>query len=191
MRVRKYGHLDCGEELRTGSAGVPLAVADRLFDLSVRGHRGLVQTATELGLSKGVAIRMAMLLRRHGVPSKERRILLSLGYPERSKADVAAAFGVSVDYVEWCEERAKELRRSEPLSTELWEDITEDEMSPDEIRARAQTVRRRNELVQAGLSEGPFRGPQGREALGREMSDCRGRRRSRQEAGPARPQPPD
>jgi len=145
LKKRPKGY---GEELRTGSAGVPLAVADEFHRRVIINKEQPRITAREIGLSEEVCARMLMLLKRHGLPSRDRRILLSIGYPDRSYSEIAAAFGVTVDHVNDVVLRASALRRREPLSTELWEDYTETTMAPDEVYARAAEVRRTNEMDQ-------------------------------------------
>jgi hypothetical protein len=143
---RKSRGAGCAEELRTGASGVPLALAEDLHrDVLINGLPPR-KTAAAMGLSDHVAARMLKLMRRHGVPSVNRRILLSVGYPDRTYAEIAAAFRTTVDHVNEVVLRASSLRRAEPLSTELWEDITEKTMMPDELYARAAEVRRLNEL---------------------------------------------
>jgi hypothetical protein len=166
MTQVNLGRLDFGEELRVGSSGVPLALAETLYRRVINNREGLKKVAIQIGLSKPVALRMAYMLRKNGLPSTERLICLSLGYPERRQQEIAAAFGVSEEVVRDCDMRLEEIRDAEPLSSEHWEDILEDDMSQDEIYARAEAVRRRNELAKAGLFTGPWRGTPGRAALG-------------------------
>lgn len=137
-----------GEELRTGSAGVPLATADEFYRRVIVNKERPRRVACDMGYSEEVCARMHQMLKRHGLPSADRRILLSIGYPDRTYAEIASAFGVTLEHVNDVVLRADRLRRKEPLSTELWEDVTEDTMMPDEIYARAAEVRRQNALDQ-------------------------------------------
>ena len=146
--------LLCGEELRTGALGVPLALAPDLHRMVLVNKEPINRSAMKLGLSRDVARRMVLLMKRHGIPSADRRIVLSLGYPERSHADIAAAFRTTVDHVNNCVLRMSSIRRAEPLSTELWEDITETTMSQDEVSRRAAEVRRLNELDEREVPDG-------------------------------------
>jgi hypothetical protein len=184
MREReRLTGLEYGEELRTGSAGVPLALAPTLYHRVVKNREGLKKVSIQIGLSKPVAMRMSYMLRKHGLPSRDRLIALSLGYPERTYRHIAAAFGVSDEVVRDCDLRIDRIRKAEPLSSEYWEDILETDLTQDEIYARAAVVRRRNELAQSGLLAGPWRGTPGREALGGDLSDCWGGCGSREEVG--------
>ena len=180
-RERNYGRLDCGEELRIGSSGVPLALAAALHRMAIINKQPPKRTARELGLSVDVALRMIGLLRRHGLPSTDRLILMSVGYPDRTYAEIAAAFRVTVDHVNDVVLRASSLRRAEPLSTELWEDITEKTMTQDELYARAAEVRRCNELDKREVPGGPEGCPQGRARVGGLSPRLRRRRGARQE----------
>lgn len=179
--------MDCGDELRIGSAGVPLALAPDLYRTVVINRQPVKKTARILGLSSDVAMRMVALMKRHGVPSQDRLILLSVGYPDRTYAEIAAAFRVTVDHVNDCVLRMSSIRRAEPLSTELWEDITEQTMPQDEISRRAAEVRRCNELDKR---EVPGR-PVGRPPRGAHLGGCGEGQRcggcSRQKAGSAQP----
>jgi hypothetical protein len=175
-----------GEELRTGASGVPLAVAEDLHRAVVINRQPPRLTARNLGLADDVALRMLTLIKRHGVPSVERRILLSVGYPERTHAEIAAAFRTTVDHVNEVVLRASSIRRAEPLSTELWEDITEKTMMPDEVYARAAEVRRLNELDKREVPGGPGRSAPGRESLGGIGPRTRRRRSPRPQGCPAR-----
>jgi len=166
MTQAKLGVLDYGEELRTGSSGVPLALAETFYRRVILNREGMKKVAVRLGLSKPVALRLSAMLRKNGLPSQRRLICLSLGYPERTYQQIAEAFGVSEDVVRDCDRRLEKIRRKEPLSSEYWEDIAEDDLTQDEIYSRAEAVRRRNDLAKAGLFEGPWRGTPGREALG-------------------------
>ena len=170
-----------GEELRTGSAGVPLALAPDLHRTVIVNNQPPKKTAREMGLSVEVAARMVALMRKHGLPSTDRLITLSLGYPDRTYAEIAAAFRVTVDYVNDCVLRLSSIRRAEPLSTELWEDITEKTMSQDEIYARAAAVRRRNELDKREVPSSPVRRTPGRASLGGLGQRQRSRRGARAE----------
>ena len=165
-RQRMSKDLACGEELRTGCSGVPLAVADDLNRRVLVNKEPPRSTARDLGLSVDVATRMLGLLRKHKLPSRDRLILLSIGYPDRTYAEIAAAFRVTVDHVADVASRASSLRRAEPLSTELWEDYTPKTMTQAEIYARAAEVRRRNELDKRGVPEGAAGCPPCRAGLG-------------------------
>lgn len=189
MSKRQPKGLLGGEELRTGCSGVPLALAPDLFRAVVINKQPPKKTAREMGLSAPVAIRMLTLMKKHRVPSMDRLIVLSLGYPDRTPAEIAAAFHVSVDYVNDCASRMSAIRKAEPLSTELWEDITPKTMSQDEIYARAAEVRRRNELVKREVPGGAVGCPQGGESLGGDGTGQRSRRGPRHEARPPRSQP--
>jgi hypothetical protein len=144
---------DSWEELRVGSAGVPLTVAPEFYRRVLINSEGPCIVARSLGLSADIGKRWSQLMKRHRCPSQDRRILLSLGYPERTAEEVAAAFGVTHAYITDCLARADALREQEPLSTELWEDVTEDTMPQDEIYARAAEVRRLNDLVKSKVSD--------------------------------------
>ena len=175
-----------GEELRTGASGVPLALAADLHRMVIVNRQPPRRTASELGLSVDVSARMLALLKRHGVPSRDRMILLSVGYPERTYAEIAAAFHTTVDHVNAVVLRASSIRRAEPLSTELWEDITEKTMTQDEIAIRAAEVRRLNELDKREVPERPVGRAPGREGLGGLSPRQRCRRGPRQEDCAAR-----
>ena len=166
MPQKELNRLRGGEELRTGASGVPLALAQDLYRTVVTNRQPPRKTAREMGLSAEVALRMLALMKRHGLPSADRLILLSAGYPERTYAEIAAAFRVTVDHVNDVVLRASSLRRSEPLSTELWEDITEKTMPQSELYARAAEVRRKNELDKREVPEGSVRRPQGGAVMG-------------------------
>lgn len=156
-----------GQELRIGSLGVPLAVAGDLHRRVIINREPPKKVYESLGLSVDVGRKIVGLLRRHKVPSKERLILLSIGYPERTHADIASAFGVTVDKVMECERQAANLRRAEPLSTERWEDYEDGDISPDEIAERAAEVRRTNlELVKEEVSGRSGDRPQGGTSMG-------------------------
>lgn len=180
-----------GSELRIGSGGVPLAVAPDLYRRVIVNREPPRKVYGDLELSGDVGKRMLALLRRHRLPSRERLIVLSLGYPERCHADIASAFKVTVDHVLQCEKNASSIRRSEPLSTELWEDITDDDLTQAEIAARAAHVRRTNDAVVKGeVFERPWSRSQAGEGLGghdagRPRAGCCPRR----EARPAGSQP--
>jgi hypothetical protein len=188
MSKKQPRGLAGGEELRTGAAGVPLAIAPDLYRRVIVNGEPPKRTARELGLSADVAIRMLSLMRKHHLPSMERRIVLSLGYPDRTPAEIAAAFRVTVDYVNDCASRMSFIRKAEPLPTELWEDITPKTMTQDEIQARAAAVRRRNELVKREVPGGPVGRSQGGEGLGGDGEGQRRRRGPRHEARPPRSQ---
>lgn len=176
----------CGEELRTGASGVPLALAGDLHRMVLVNRMPPRRTARNLGLSVDVGVRMLVLLRRHGVPSRDRLILLSANYPDRTHAEIAAAFRVTVDHVNDVVQRASSLRQAEPLSTELWEDITTKTMTQDEIYARAAEVRRRNELDKRGFPASPEgRSPRGARVGGLSQRE-RHRRGARAEDSAAR-----
>lgn len=180
-----------GNELRIGSGGVPLAVAPDLYRRVIVNGEPPRKVYGDLELSGDVGKRMLALLRRHRLPSKERLIVLSLGYPERSHADIASAFRVTVDQVLQCEKNASSIRRNEPLSTELWEDITDDDLTQAEIAARAAHIRRMNDAVVKGeVLERPWSRAQGREGVGDPSADrARPGRCERREARPAGSQP--
>lgn len=177
MSKRQPKGLLGGEELRTGASGVPLALAEDLHRTVLINRQPPRATARAMGLAGDVALRMLTLMRRHGVPSVNRRILLSAGYPDRTYAEIAAAFRTTVDHVNEVVLRASSIRRAEPLSTELWEDITEKTMMPDEVYARAAEVRRLNELDKREVPGGPGGSAPGREVLGG-VGPRVGRRRS-------------
>ena len=145
-----------GSELRVGSAGVPLAVAPALHRRVLINREQPRKVWGDLELSEEVGKRMTMLLRRHGLPSNKRLIVLSLGYPDRTHAEIAKAFSCTVDVVQECERLAAAIRHSEPLSTELWEDLADEDVLPEEAAVRAAEVRRTwrgNGLDQRPLSE--------------------------------------
>jgi hypothetical protein len=185
MSKRQPKGLLGGEELRTGASGVPLALAPELYRKVIINGGQPKKTAAAMGISSDVAFRMLTLMKRHRVPSTDRLIVLSLGYPDRTLADIAAAFHVTVDYVIDCAARMSAIRKAEPLSTELWEDVTEKTMMQDEVQARAAEVRRRNELDQREVPGGSVGCPQGGASLGRNGQGKRGRRGPRHEARPA------
>lgn len=179
--------LAYGEELRIGSSGVPLALAPDLYRTVVINRQPVKRTARTMGLSADVAMRMVMLMRRHGVPSTDRLILLSVGYPDRTYAEIAAAFRVTVDHVNDCVLRMSSIRRAEPLSTELWEDITETTMSRDEIARRAAEVRRWHELDKREVPGRAVGRPLRRANMGGCGPDQRGCCGARQKACSAEP----
>lgn len=180
-RQRESRVIAGGEELRTGASGVPLALAADLYRMVIVNRQPPRKTARELGLSVDLSARMLTLMKRHGVPSRDRLILLSVGYPERTYSEIAAAFHTTVDHVNAVVLRASSIRRAEPLSTELWEDITEKTMTQDEISVRAAEVRRLNELDKREVPERPVGRAQGREGLGGLSPRQRCRRGPRQE----------
>lgn len=165
-----------GDELRTGSSGVPLALAADLHRTVIVNKQPVRRVARDMGLAIDVAARMLMMMRRHGVPSQDRLILLSVGYPDRTYAEIASAFHTTVDHVNDVVLRASSLRRAEPLSTELWEDITEQTMTQDELYARAAEVRRLNELDKREVPGGAVGCPQGGKGVGGLSPRQRGRR---------------
>lgn len=145
-----------GSELRVGSAGVPLAVAPALHRRVLINREQPRKVWGDLELSEEVGKRMTMLLRRHGLPSHRRLIVLSLGYPDRTHTEIAKAFSCTVDFVQECSGMAAAIRHAEPLSTELWEDLADEDVHPEEMAARAAEVRRTwrgNGLDQRPLSE--------------------------------------
>lgn len=180
-----------GNELRVGSAGVPLAVAPELYRrLVINGERPR-KVWGDLELSEEVGRRMGALLRRHGLPSTKRLILLSIGYPERTYAEIAAAFRTSVDVVSEIARLGSSIRAAEPLSTELWEDIKEKDVHTAELAARAADVRstwRGNGLDKGPVSERPGFRPQSGEGVGGAAARPWARYSSRGEARPAGPQ---
>lgn len=184
-RQRAQRKLAGGEELRTGASGVPLALAHELHNAVAINRRPLKAAARDLGIASPVAARMMALSRRCGVPSLDRRIVLSAGYPDRTPADIAAGFRVTVDRVHQCIANAESIRRAEPLPTEYWEDVDGKTMSMEEIRSRALAVRMRNEMAKRGLpaSTGPG-APRG-EGVGGVGPRKRRRRGPRPKAGPA------
>lgn len=185
-KYRRSLGVGCGDELRTGASGVPLALAEDLHRAVLINRQQPRKVSEAMGLSEEVALRMLKLMRRHGVPSVNRRILLSVGYPDRTYAEIAAAFRTTVDHVNEVVLRASSLRRAEPLSTELWEDITETTMMPDEVHARAAEVRRMNELDKREVP-GCFGGrTPGREGLGGHGPGQRRRRSPRPQGCPSR-----
>lgn len=180
-----------GNELRVGSAGVPLTQARDLHRRVIINREQPRKVWGDLELSEEVGKRMTMLLRRHGLPSQERLIVLSLGYPERTFAEIASAFSVTVDYVQECESKAATIRRREPLSTELWEDLAEDDVHPHEAASRAADVRntwRGNGLDQRPLSQRLAERAQGGAGVGGSCERPWARNGSRGEARPSRPQ---
>lgn len=190
MQTKKRGKpkgLAGGEELRTGASGVPLALAPDLQRMVIVNRQTPRRVARDLGIAGDVALRILKLLRRHGLPSTDRLILLSVGYPDRTHAEIAAAFRTTVDHVNDVVLRASSLRRAEPLSTERWEDFTDDTMTPDELYARAAEVRRLNELDQREVSGRPVGCAPGRKGLGGFGQRQRSRRGPRQEDCAARP----
>jgi hypothetical protein len=66
-----------GNELRVGSGGVPLAVAPVLHRRVVINQEPPRRVWGQLELSEEVGRRMTRLLRRHGLPSGKRLIVLS------------------------------------------------------------------------------------------------------------------
>jgi hypothetical protein len=165
---------------------VPLAAARDLHREVVINRQTLRRASDHLGIATDVSCRMLMLIRRHGVPSTDRLILLSVPYPERTYADIAAAFKTTVDRVNDVVLRAAAIRRAEPLSTELWEDITETTATPDEIYARAAEVRRLNELDKREVLSGAQGCAPCRDSLGQRRPRLRVRRGAREEDCPAR-----
>jgi hypothetical protein len=152
----------------------------------------LKKVCNDLDLSQEVGKRMAMMLRRHDLPSRDRLICLSIGYPDRSLAEIAAAFGVSVDYVANVSARAADLRREEPLSSELWEDICEKTPTPGQLAIAAEKVREKwssDELVQRQVHGSLTAGPRSRAGVGGRPSHRGPSSGPRREANPARPQP--
>lgn len=181
-----------GNELRVGSAGVPLAVAPALHRRVVINREPPRKVWGDLELSEEVGKRMTMLLRRHGLPSQSRLIVLSLGYPDRTHAEIAKAFAVTVDAVQECSHRAPALRHAEPLSTELWEDLTEEDVHPQEVAARAEEVRstwRGNGLDERPLSQRFGERSQGGAGVGAGPARPWARHGARGEARPPRSQP--
>jgi hypothetical protein len=181
-----------GNELRVGSSGVPLAVAQDLHRRVVVNREPPRKVWGDLELSEEVGKRMTMLLRRHGLPSSRRLIVLSLGYPERTHAEIAKAFSTTVDVVQECLRMAPALRRSEPLSTELWEDLNEEDVHPQEVAARAGEVRstwRGNGLDQRPLSQRLAERAQGGAGVGGDAARPWARHGTRGQARPSRPQP--
>jgi hypothetical protein len=181
-----------GQELRVGSAGVPLAVAKILHRRVVINREQPRKVWEDLELSEAVGKRMTRLLKRHGLPSQKRLIVLSLGYPERTHAEIAKAFACTVDVVQACSGQAADLRRAEPLSTELWEDLTEKDVAPQEAAERAAAVRRTwrgNGLDQRPLSERLKDCAPGGAGVGGDATRPWARYGARGKARPARPQP--
>ncbi len=181
----------CGQELRIGSLGVPLAVAPDIWRRVFVNREPARKVWESLELSPEVGKKMVALLRRHRLPSRDRLIVLSLGYPDRTHADIARAFRVTVDQVADCERRSSDIRRAEPLSTELWEDINAKEMGPAEIARRAARVRQINieRMVQGEVPGSPGQSPPGRGQVGGpDEDDPRSRCRKRGQARPPGPQ---
>lgn len=176
-----------GEELRTGASGVPLALAPDLQRMVIVNRLAPRKVARDLGIAGDVALRILKLLKRHGLPSTDRLILLSIGYPDRTYAEIAAAFHTTVDHVNDVVLRASSLRRAEPLSTERWEDFTDDTITQDELYARAAEVRRLNELDQREVPCRPVGCAPGREGLGGFGPRQRSRRGPRPKDCSARP----
>jgi hypothetical protein len=180
-----------GNEWRIGSTGVPLTLAPDLHRRVIINKEPPLPVYYQLGLNREVGARITGLLRTHGLPSRDRLIVLSANYPGRDELDIARAFGMQVKDVRSVLERVVELRESEPLSTELWEDITEEEVWPDELRSRASEVRRRNELVKrAVLGSAGIRASR-RAFLGRREERRGAVGGARKEGRPAQPQPKD
>lgn len=180
------------EELRVGSAGVPLAVAPDLYRRVVINREQLKKVCADLELSQEVGKRMAMMLRRHDLPSRDRLICLSIGYPDRSLAEIAAAFNVSVDYVANVSARAADLRREEPLSSELWEDVCEKTPTPEQLAQAAAKVREKwssDELVQRQVFGSASSGPRSRAGVGGRPTHRGPSSGPRRETNPAFPQP--
>lgn len=188
----KWSSRHGGQELRVGSAGVPLALAKDVHRRVVVNREPPRKAWAELELSDEVGRRMTTLLRRHGLPSQKRLIVLSLNYPERTYAEIASAFSTSVDVVEECARLAPAIRHAEPLSTELWEDITEQDVQPQEVAARAGDVRstwRGNELDEGPVPERVVAGAQGRASLGGSAARAGLRHSPRHQARPPGSQP--
>ena len=177
--------LDFGDESRTGSAGVPLALASTVHRRVVINRERPRSTARSLGLSVELIGNLVSKLKKNGLPSRDRLILLSSTYPDRTPAEIASAFAVTVDHVHACIANEASLRKEEPLTSELWEDIEEDDLTPCQIASRAAEVRRRNDLVKASVPWGPedrtHCGAPVRRRAPREWSGLR----PRQEARPA------
>lgn len=180
-KYRRALGVGCGDELRTGASGVPLAAAVDLHRAVVINRQTLRRASDSLGIATDVSCRMLLLIRRHGMPSTDRLILLSVPYPDRTYADIAAAFKTTVDRVNDVVLRAAAIRRAEPLSTELWEDITETTATPDEIYARAAEVRRLNELDKREVPGGAQGRAPCRDSLGELGPRKRVRRGAREE----------
>lgn len=139
------------DEFGIGCGGVPLRLAAELHRRLVVNREPPMPVYKRLGLTREVGSRIFALVRNHGVPSRDRLIVLSANYPERTTSDIAQAFGMSVQEVEEVLRRVVAIRAAEPLPHELWEDITHDDVWPDELRARAAAVRHRNELVKRAV----------------------------------------
>lgn len=182
----------CSEELRIGSSGVPLALAPDLYRKVLINREQLKKACEQLQLSRYVGMRMVKFMRRHGLPSRDRLICLSIGYPDRTFAEIASAFGVSVDYVAQVEARTAELRRAEPLSSELWEDICEDTPTQQQLADAAAKVREKwssDELVQRQVFGSPAAGPRSRAGVGGQPTHRGPRGGARRETDHSRPQP--
>lgn len=163
----KFPRIDLySEELRTGCLGVPLSLAQEVYRRCVINRETALQVGPELSLSIEVCRRMACMMKRCGLPTVERLIVLSLGYPDRSPEDVAAAFAVTVEDVLACRDNADQIRSAEPLPSELWEDITRRDMSPAEIQERAEQ-KKRHGMEQKRLSGRSRKGPPSRARVGR------------------------
>lgn len=176
-----------GDESGIGCAAVPLAHAPEIHRRILINKEPAVSVYRRFGLSKEVAARITVLLRRHGLPSRDRLVVLAANYPDRAPVDIARAFNLTVDQVLDILVRTPEIRAAEPLSTEMWEDIDEDDVTPAEIRRRAQEVRRRNELVKRQVPQGPSRRAQGGAGLGGPSQIRRVGRRTRKEGGVTKP----
>lgn len=177
---------DFGDESGIGCAAVPIAHAPEIYRRLLVNKEPASRVYRHFGLSREVAARITALLRRHGLPSRDRLVTLAANYPDRAPVDIAKAFNLTVDQVLDILVRTPEIRAAEPLSTELWEDIADDEVTPAEIRRRAQEVRRRNELVKRQVPEGPSRRAQGGAGLGGPSQIRRVGRRSRTQGGAAK-----
>ncbi len=184
--------LRYGQELRVGSSGVPLSVAPDLHRRAIVNREPPRAVWKDLELSPEVGKKLTALLRRHGCPSRERLIALSLGYPERTHAEIAAAFRCTVDHVADCAHRIASIRRVEPLSTELWEDMDEADILPDEVARRAAEVRAQRSddgLDQTEIPGSSGQGSQGRAGVGGSTAWRRACPGAWREARLAKPQP--
>jgi hypothetical protein len=142
LRTTDERRIEAGwNELRVGSAGVPLALAEELWNLVIVRQRQAMLIYRRLGLSRDVGIRMLALMKENRLPSQQRLVVLSLGYPDRTIEEIAERFGIALDAVAYCRDNANEIRRREPLSSEYWEDIDEDTMTQEEIMDLAYSIR--------------------------------------------------
>jgi len=157
---------DSYDDFSIGSTGVPLALTSEVHLRVFAKKMPVMKVAKALGISRKVMANMMRLLRDHGLPSVERLVVLSLNYPDRTCEMVANAFEISEQEVWSIANRAEEIRRREPLPSEQWEDIGDDDLSPAEVRYRAELVRRQHALEQEEVSLSSFASARRRKILG-------------------------